>query len=108
MTTVAATISITSAIVTPTSHGLERRTNKPVSAAISNAAAVNSAIRPYPCDVIIGAPAALGEGQEPESTRKYSGDGRPLYCTNVGSRRQKRFRSLYFCASVIDYEKHNQ
>jgi hypothetical protein len=63
MTTVAATVCITSAIVTPTSHGLERRTNKPVSTAINNAAAMNSAIRPYPCDVIIGAFAALGEGQ---------------------------------------------
>jgi len=75
MTTVAATISITSAIVTPTSHGLERRTNKPVSAGISNAAAVNSAIRPYPCDVIIGALAALGEGQEPESTKSLAAMG---------------------------------
>src|SRR5262249_5079793 len=31
----------------------------------------------------------------------YSGDRRPIYCTNVGSRRQKRFRSLYFRAESV-------
>src|SRR5215831_9198334 len=31
----------------------------------------------------------------------YSGDRRPIYCTNVGSRRQKRFRSLYFRAQSV-------
>src|SRR5262252_9248845 len=31
----------------------------------------------------------------------YSGDGRSLYCTKVGSRRQKRFRSLYFRAQSV-------
>src|SRR5262249_8540100 len=31
----------------------------------------------------------------------YSGDRRPIYCTKVGSRRQKRFRSLYFRAQSV-------
>ena len=65
MTTVAATMSIMNAIVTPTSHDLERRTKKPVSAAISSAVAINSAIRPYPCDVIMGSYYANGDGFDP-------------------------------------------
>jgi len=53
MIIVTAEISITSATVAPTNQGWDRRMIKPVSAAISNAAAINSAIRPNPCEVII-------------------------------------------------------
>jgi hypothetical protein len=53
MIIVTATISITSATVAPTNQDWDRRMVKPVSAAISNAAAINSAIRPNPCEVII-------------------------------------------------------
>jgi hypothetical protein len=52
MIIVTATTSITSATVTPTNQGWDRRMIKPVSAAINNAAAINSAISPNPCDVI--------------------------------------------------------
>jgi hypothetical protein len=44
MIIVTAEISITSATVAPTNQGWDRRMIKPVSAAISNAAAINSAI----------------------------------------------------------------
>jgi hypothetical protein len=44
MTTIAATTSIMNAVVTPTSLDFERWRKKPMSAAISNAVAINSAI----------------------------------------------------------------
>jgi hypothetical protein len=53
MIIVTATISITSATVALTNQGWDRRTIKPASAAISNAAAINSAISPNPCEVIM-------------------------------------------------------
>jgi hypothetical protein len=69
MIIVTATTSITSATVTPTNQGWDRRMIKPVSAAITNAAAINSAIRPNPCDVII-ALTAQSNGVTPVGKRK--------------------------------------
>jgi hypothetical protein len=46
MIIVTAAISITNATVTPTNQGSDCQMMKPVSAEISNAAAINSAIRP--------------------------------------------------------------
>ena len=57
---VTVTRSTVNAIAAPTNHGRERRTVKPVSAAMSNAAAINSAIRANPCDVIITLTAERG------------------------------------------------
>jgi hypothetical protein len=58
-------MSITNAIAAPTNQGWERRTKKPVSAATSNTAANNSAIRPNSCDVIMAIRDATGTGHAP-------------------------------------------
>jgi hypothetical protein len=75
MIIVTATTSITSATVTPTNHGWDRRMIKPVSAAISNAAAINSAIRPNPCDVIIALTAQSNRVTPVEEEARPSGRG---------------------------------
>jgi len=51
-------MSIMNVITTLINHGWERVMAKPVSVAISIAAAINSAIRPNPSDVIIALTAA--------------------------------------------------
>jgi hypothetical protein len=53
MSKVTAAVSIVPVIAIPTNQGLVRRTAKPATAAINKTAAINSAIRPIPADVIL-------------------------------------------------------
>jgi hypothetical protein len=85
MIIVTATISITSATVTPTNQGWDRRMIKPASAAISNAAAVNSAIRPNPCEVII-ALTAQSSGVTPPVSRFRTPACRSAYAGRLQNR----------------------